>query len=156
MAVILVSCHGFCRFFQGDRDSSVGTLLHSAVNVASRMESNSKSCRIHCSKESAKLLLEQAPEIPLYKRGTINIKGKGHMKTYWVGTKPVEQSLSHSTLKDVSADSIVRRNDKEEEIKFSQDMSITPFDKLPERSVVECHPKATEPLHARRCSTGDL
>eukprot|EP00980_Cylindrotheca_fusiformis_P000777 scaffold184_cov125-Cylindrotheca_fusiformis.AAC.12 len=55
------------------------------VNVASRMESNSEEGRIHCSKASAKQLMNQAPEIPLKLRGETHIKGKGKMVTYWVG-----------------------------------------------------------------------
>ena len=54
------------------------------MNVASRMESNSKENRIHCSQSSADLLKEQYPEIPLLARGRIPIKGKGRMYTYWV------------------------------------------------------------------------
>jgi hypothetical protein len=49
------------------------------------MESSSSSGRIHCSSQSAKLLAEQAPDIPLLKRGKVGIKGKGEMVTYWVG-----------------------------------------------------------------------
>ncbi len=55
------------------------------MNTASRMESNSMPGMIHCSYASAQLLETQAPEIPLKLRGMIKIKGKGKMKTYWVG-----------------------------------------------------------------------
>lgn len=59
-------------------------LFGDSVNTASRMESNSEENRIHCSEISAKLLREQCPKIPIFPRGSINVKGKGEMKTFWV------------------------------------------------------------------------
>jgi len=54
-----------------------------AVNVASRMESNSEAGRIHISDSFAKAI-ENNPEFTLIPRGEINIKGKGSMNTYWL------------------------------------------------------------------------
>jgi len=54
-----------------------------AVNVASRMESNSEAGRIHVSDEFAKSI-ESNPEFKLIPRGEITIKGKGSMNTYWL------------------------------------------------------------------------
>jgi len=54
-----------------------------AVNVASRMESNSEPGRIHISEEFAKSI-ESYTEFSLIPRGTINIKGKGTMNTFWL------------------------------------------------------------------------
>jgi len=54
-----------------------------AVNIASRMESNSEPGRIHISKEFAKSI-ETYPEFSLIPRGEISIKGKGTMNTYWL------------------------------------------------------------------------
>lgn len=49
------------------------------------MESNSSAARILCSQTSYTLLCEQAPEIPVRRRGKIAVKGKGDMLVYWVG-----------------------------------------------------------------------
>jgi hypothetical protein len=60
-------------------------LFGDTVNTASRMESNSRPGRIHCSEDAAVILQEQAPNMPLQQRGKIQVKGKGLMLTYWVG-----------------------------------------------------------------------
>jgi class 3 adenylate cyclase len=54
-----------------------------AVNVASRMESNSEAGRIHISVQFAKSI-ESYPEFSLIPRGEISIKGKGTMNTFWL------------------------------------------------------------------------
>jgi class 3 adenylate cyclase/TPR repeat protein len=54
-----------------------------AVNVASRMESNSEPGRIHISEQFAKSI-ESNTEFNLIPRGTITIKGKGTMNTFWL------------------------------------------------------------------------
>ena len=54
-----------------------------AVNVASRMESNSEAGRIHISEAFAKSI-ESNPEFSLIPRGEITIKGKGTMNTFWL------------------------------------------------------------------------
>ena len=62
-------------------------LFGDTVNTASRMESYSAPCRIHCSDRAAAFLNEQCPEIMLTSRGEIDVKGKGSMKTFWVNEK---------------------------------------------------------------------
>ena len=64
-------------------------LFGDSVNTASRMESNSQENRILCSSRAAHLVHAQAPDIKIVCRGVINVKGKGDMKVYWVGTNPV-------------------------------------------------------------------
>ena len=49
------------------------------------MESNSQANRILCSETSYQLLVTQAPEIQVKRRGKIAVKGKGDMLVYWVG-----------------------------------------------------------------------
>ena len=62
-------------------------LFGDTVNTASRMESNSKKNRIHCSERAARLVKKQYPDIGVRKRGRIPIKGKGEMKTYWINER---------------------------------------------------------------------
>ena len=54
-----------------------------AVNIASRMESNSEAGRIHISEEFA-MSIKHFSEFSLIPRGEISIKGKGTMKTFWL------------------------------------------------------------------------
>lgn len=61
------------------------SMFGDTINCAARMESNSLPGRIHCSKESADLLMTQHPnDVILKSRGQIEIKGKGLMETFWV------------------------------------------------------------------------
>mmetsp|Transcript_4349 Transcript_4349/g.10184 ORF Transcript_4349/g.10184 Transcript_4349/m.10184 type:complete len:1294 (+) Transcript_4349:125-4006(+) len=81
------------------------TLFGDTVNTASRMESNSKVNRIHCSSEAADILVKQYPEIPIRSRGLIAIKGKGEMHTYWVN----EQGRRHSNANELDHGSSMMR-----------------------------------------------
>jgi len=63
------------------------TLVGDTVNTASRIEDNSLPGRIHCTTATAELLKQQAPSIPVKLRGMIDIKGKGRMTTYWLGSE---------------------------------------------------------------------
>jgi len=84
------------------------TIFGDTVNTSSRMESNSLPGRIQCSDESAALLKLQAPEMPILKRGTIRVKGKGEMRTYWVN-----EARSDSN-KSLNSDSSTRSSPMEQ------------------------------------------
>ena len=58
------------------------TLLGDTMNLASRMESTSLPGCIQCSEAFAELL---DPQVSLQLRGEITIKGKGRMRTFWIG-----------------------------------------------------------------------
>ncbi|XP_078670752.1 soluble guanylate cyclase 88E-like isoform X5 [Branchiostoma floridae x Branchiostoma belcheri] len=67
-------------------------LFGDTVNTASRMESSGQGMHIHIS-ETTKAHLDEEPYV-IVERGTVTIKGKGEMKTYWLkeksGDEPVE------------------------------------------------------------------
>lgn len=62
------------------------TLVGDTVNTANRMESNSERGKLHISK-STKMALDQAGAVyTCTERGTMQIKGKGEMETFFVDT----------------------------------------------------------------------
>ncbi|OCT71259.1 guanylate cyclase 2G [Xenopus laevis] len=67
-------------------------LFGDTVNTASRMESNSLPLRIHVS-ETTMVALESIGGYDLKQRGSIEIKGKGRLKTYWLRGKKGFQML---------------------------------------------------------------
>ena len=54
------------------------------VNTTARMETYSPPNKIQCSERTAQLLKQQVPDLPLESRGSIHIKGKGDMETYFI------------------------------------------------------------------------
>ena len=64
------------------------SIFGDAVNVAARMEQNSRVNRIHSSESTAKILRMQDPSRSITPRGTINVKGKDvPMETFWINEK---------------------------------------------------------------------
>ncbi|XP_054290482.1 guanylate cyclase 32E [Macrosteles quadrilineatus] len=58
-------------------------LFGDTVNTASRMESTGTALKIHCS-SACKSLLDRLKGYKLLERGTVDMKGKGEMLTYWL------------------------------------------------------------------------
>ncbi|XP_056388499.1 atrial natriuretic peptide receptor 1-like isoform X2 [Hyla sarda] len=61
-------------------------LFGDTVNTASRMESNSEALKIQCSSSAAELLMKIGG-YTLVCRGTVDVKGKGAMTTWWLEGK---------------------------------------------------------------------
>ena len=59
-------------------------LFGDTVNTASRMESGGLALRIHLSQSTAHLLKAYFPHFEITCRGSIEVKGKGTMQTYWL------------------------------------------------------------------------
>ena len=54
------------------------------VNMANHMQASCAPNHVHCSERTAMLLQVQSPDIKLYPRGEVAVKGKGVVRTYWV------------------------------------------------------------------------
>jgi len=68
------------------------SIFGDAVNVAARMEQNSRVNRIHSSESTAKILQAQDPTRSIQPRGTINVKGKDlPMETFWINEKSADE-----------------------------------------------------------------
>eukprot|EP01135_Chromosphaera_perkinsii_P011482 Nk52_evm7s2415 gene=Nk52_evmTU7s2415 len=75
------------------------TVYGDTINTASRMESGGLALRIHLSSDTADILQKYFPSFELEERGTIKVKGKGDMTTYWLmGESSFRRSLPCHTL----------------------------------------------------------
>ncbi|CAG2191233.1 Receptor-type guanylate cyclase daf-11,Guanylate cyclase 2G,Receptor-type guanylate cyclase gcy-23,Atrial natriuretic peptide receptor 2,Soluble guanylate cyclase 88E,Soluble guanylate cyclase gcy-36,Receptor-type guanylate cyclase gcy-29,Guanylate cyclase soluble subunit alpha-1,Receptor-type guanylate cyclase gcy-8,Receptor-type guanylate cyclase gcy-28,Head-specific guanylate cyclase,Guanylate cyclase soluble subunit alpha-2,Speract receptor,Guanylate cyclase 32E,Soluble guanylate cyclase gcy-35,Guanyla len=84
-------------------------LFGDTVNTASRMESNGEAMNIHIS-ETTKMLLDSFSEFDVKCRGSMQIKGKGLMTTYWIKGYKIDITMSDTSKSDLSQDSIININ----------------------------------------------
>uniref|UniRef100_A0A8C4NDK9 Guanylate cyclase domain-containing protein n=1 Tax=Eptatretus burgeri TaxID=7764 RepID=A0A8C4NDK9_EPTBU len=69
-------------------------LFGDTVNMASRIQSTSRPCRIHVSESTVNLLKAMQSGHIFEERGSIELKGRGSVATFWlVGKEDVEMSL---------------------------------------------------------------
>ena len=104
-------------------------LFGDTVNTASRMESTSEKNRIQCSKTSFELLKKQIPELHLKPRGSIPVKGKGYMKTYWVN-----ETMKGEERFNARQDATVQYDDWNLENEIHTDRSSSDYSDYPELS----------------------
>ncbi|KAK3103517.1 hypothetical protein FSP39_019823 [Pinctada imbricata] len=85
-------------------------LFGDTVNTASRMETNGEAMKIHISQtthESIRTFPYECEE-----RGSVNIKGKGSMKTYWLKSKNNQAETSGCPFANLIDDKLVQEKDK--------------------------------------------
>lgn len=68
------------------------TFFGDTINTASRMESNGIQGKIHCSEASKEALASQSSAYSLVERGSIQVKGKGAMDTFWLTEIPPQSA----------------------------------------------------------------
>ncbi|XP_055617903.1 adenylate cyclase, germination specific-like isoform X3 [Toxorhynchites rutilus septentrionalis] len=73
-------------------------LFGDTINTASRMESTGEPMKIHVS-EDTKVILDKLGGFKIKRRGTIEVKGKGTMDTYWL--------LGHTTYEHLFPESAI-------------------------------------------------
>ncbi len=73
------------------------TIFGDAVNTAARMETTSETMKIQCLEVTYRLL-QDAPnyEFDLSERGTVDVKGKGRMNTWFINGWSKREALSDS------------------------------------------------------------
>ncbi|XP_060566942.1 soluble guanylate cyclase 88E-like isoform X2 [Ruditapes philippinarum] len=90
-------------------------LFGDTVNTASRMETNGQANKIHISETTRQELIDY-PYI-LEERGTVTVKGKGQMKTYWLlGRDPVESTQAKCPFGSILLEELSKVKSKNEDI----------------------------------------
>lgn len=116
-------------------------LFGDTVNTASRCESNSQAMRIHISAATAGLLSQAAVEVApgsypwqLQSRGTIVVKGKGLMDTYWLVKRGCPVLL---TAPDAAAEVSAPVTPLQPSADFSGFLNFAPAKPSPEANAAE-------------------
>lgn len=78
-------------------------LFGDTVNTASRMESTGAALRIHIS-EANKLMLDKLGGYVVEERGMTYVKGKGHMRTWWLTGEQKEEAKSQKSFPHENSD----------------------------------------------------
>lgn len=106
-------------------------LFGDTVNTASRMETNGQANKIHIS-ETTRVELIDYPYI-LEERGTVSVKGKGHMKTYWLlGREPVENSQAKCPFGSILLEELSKVKSKGEDVFPAMKAGLNEHNDFPE------------------------
>lgn len=82
-------------------------LFGDTVNTASRMESNGEALMIHMS-NSTKQILDRFGTFDVTSRGSISIKGKGEMETFWLNGEKTDPSSPAQIIQKLENGSAVQ------------------------------------------------
>ncbi|KAK3581513.1 hypothetical protein CHS0354_031857 [Potamilus streckersoni] len=103
-------------------------LFGDSVNTASRMETNGEAMKIHIS-ETTKQELEENKYIT-QERGTITVKGKGTMKTYWLIGKVASDENYFCPFSGIELEDFSKQNDDDLHKKRDNFYSPVSFDDI--------------------------
>ncbi|XP_062562222.1 uncharacterized protein LOC134225844 isoform X1 [Armigeres subalbatus] len=85
-------------------------LFGDTINTASRMESTGEPMKIHLS-ENTKAILDKLGGFKIKRRGTIEVKGKGSMETFWLVGHTAYEHLSPDTVIPIYKPEVVTEPD---------------------------------------------
>ncbi|XP_068241887.1 guanylate cyclase 32E isoform X2 [Palaemon carinicauda] len=100
-------------------------LFGDTVNTASRMESTGAALRIHIS-EANKLMLDRLGGYAVEERGMTYVKGKGHMRTWWLTGEHKEGVKTRRSLPQENGDTTPTCCTSPSNIFFNQSSSTCP------------------------------
>ncbi|XP_062703100.1 uncharacterized protein LOC115257278 isoform X4 [Aedes albopictus] len=85
-------------------------LFGDTINTASRMESTGEPMKIHLS-QNTKEILDRLGGFKIKRRGTIEVKGKGTMETFWLVGHTIYEHLSPDTVIPIYKPDVVTEPD---------------------------------------------